>query len=164
VSEHEVNETGFVFPKLDCGQNVEVAWNIGFSKRRLGKVSQPKSNSCSIEVMTEDGTRMYRDCRHRDDPRLLSNPEWLAEDPGNRAIFDISEVEHRRMRSDQTLARAMGMLDDMAADIVRLKEACGLKDIPKPKVEPVVVEKKPEIAEMVRRGPGRPRLEPVGVQ
>lgn len=166
MSEHEVNDTGFVFPKLDCGQNVEVAWNIGFSKRRLGKVSQPKVSSCSIEVMTENGTVMYRDCRHRNDPRLLNNPEWLAEDPNNRAIFDISEVERRRMRSDDTLARAMAMLDSMASDIARLKEATGLRDLPKPKADPVVSEAKAEIAEMVRRGPGRPprTLTPVGAE
>lgn len=163
--ENEVNASGFVFPELHCGMAVDVSWNVGFSKPRLGIVCKPKSNSASILVWTEEGPMFYADCRHRADPRILTNPEWLTEDSRNRCIFEVSEVERRRLRSDQTLARAMTILDELVADVVRLKEAVGLKDIPKPKIDPVVAEKKAEIAEMVRRGPGRPRtLTPVGAE
>lgn len=117
------NESDFVFPEIHCGLNVEVSWTPTFSGRRLGVVCKPKSRSASILVWTEDGPHFYADCRHRNDPRIVANPEWLMEDTLNRAIFDVSEVEHKRLRSDETINRAMTLLDQLGEDIAKLKEA-----------------------------------------
>lgn len=142
----KTSESEFVFPELHCGMAVDVAWNVGFSKPRLGIVCKPKSRSASILVWTEEGPRFYSDCRHRSDPRILTNPEWLVEDSQNRAIFEVNEIERRRLRSDDTLTRAMALLDGMSEDIGKLKEAVfGPEPArrgrpPKPQPEPVEVE------------------------
>mgnify|MGYP003147300141 CR=1 FL=1 len=154
----------FVMPKLHNGMFVDIDSSLEFTRPVLGMVIQAKKHSASILAWTREGPWSYADCRHKDDPRNLRNPNWAADQPKNCAYFRLSERE----RLLQAVLKAFpAMKEEVAA---MRKENASLADkavklhltVEKLQGEIAILKNSPDDAPdpRRRRGPSRPRNQP----
>jgi len=84
----------FVIPDVWPGCLVEFSVGKTRANRVLGTVTRKKTRAVDIQVTTERGLAMFRDCWHEDDPWVDSREADVWED-GDRGTWRLAQGEIR---------------------------------------------------------------------
>lgn len=108
----------FVMPDVWPGCLVEFSVGKTRANRVLGTVIRKKTRAVDIQVITERGLTMFRDCWHEDDPWVDSREADVWED-GDRGTWRLAqgEIRARAMVTQlEELRRRVAAMESQAVD------------------------------------------------
>jgi hypothetical protein len=145
-------------PLPEVGTSIQLYFDRGMSKPRLGVVNVRKQNLVTALVYTADGRMVeYRNCRYRNDPWWDEHAEKIGTD--DFAMFELTESETERRETHEITIKLLAIAEQQAKAIGDLEQRLTVLEGGAPKTDAETA--------FPPRKPGRPRkiesLEPAEI-
>lgn len=105
-------------PEVHPGDDVMVRPQPTSTDAHYGKIVAVYPDSVDVRTFQERNPRMFADCLHRDDPRIIERPGMFEFD--ERGIFDFTEGEKRRREQSARMDAIEAMLEKLASQVAVL--------------------------------------------